>query len=83
MYLGCNVIKRDITLPNGVQAKGIVYDMEPFLEQGVARYLTLAGKGTKLKAAKTPFIAQDDNRSDYRNPTKGESPCQWLSLIHI
>ena len=48
MYLGCNVIKRDITLANGVQAKGIIYDMEPFLEQCVARYLSLAGKGTCL-----------------------------------
>ena len=68
MYLACNVIKRDFTLSTGDHVNGVVYDMEPFLEQCVARYLEVAGAGVKMRLAKTPFLIHDSNKSDFRNP---------------
>ena len=81
MYLGCNVIKQEIRLANGVMARGIVYDMEAFLRQCVERYLSLAGTKIKLKTAHTPFIAQDNNRSQFRNPVSKDPDYLQLQVV--
>ena len=43
MYLGCNVIKHEILLPDKMPARAVTYDMEFFLEQCIARYVQVAG----------------------------------------
>jgi hypothetical protein len=48
MYLGCNIFKHEIKLMHGVVARAVVYDMEFFLEQCLARYVVAAGGDVKL-----------------------------------
>jgi hypothetical protein len=55
MYLGCNIIKQQMTLGTGTATNAVVYDMESFLDQCVEKYLHVAGPGTVLKPAKTPL----------------------------
>ena len=80
MYLGCNVIKLSFTLSTGDHVNGVVYDMEPFLEQCVARYLEVAVTGTTMKPVKHHFWCMTPT-SEFRNPIVppgrgGSSP--WL-----
>ena len=63
MYLGCNIIKQNIRINGNSDTDAIVYDMEPFLEQCVAKYLHVAGSGTVLKLAKIPFIQSSGMKS--------------------
>ena len=70
MYLGCNIIKKELALSNGVLAQAVIYDMEFFLEQCLARYIQVAGEDVHFKKVKTPCLPPDpDNQSPLRNPT--------------
>ena len=54
--------------------------MESFLEQCVEKYLRVAGPGTVLEPAKTPFLSSSGSDSIYRRPYgSGKSACQWCS----
>ena len=55
-FLGCRLEKRSVRLPSGRLATVWTYNMQPFLQSCVDRYLELAPKGTTLKPADTPFI---------------------------
>jgi hypothetical protein len=80
MYLGCNIIKQNIRMNGNSYTNAIVYDAEPFLEQCVAKYLHVAGSGTVLKQAKTPFIQSSGMESVYRRPIESDSAsCPWCS----
>jgi hypothetical protein len=79
MYLGCNVIKHEILLPDKMTARAVTYDMEFFLEQCMARYVQVAGGDVHFKEVKTPFLPDDPhNNSPLRNPTdKSGEVCPW------
>ena len=78
MYLGCNIIKNEIRRPQDrVVLRSITYDMESFLEQCVARYLTVAGVDVKLREARTPFLPPTSSRGPYRDPVHNQGGCKW------
>jgi hypothetical protein len=81
MYLGCNVHKTTVKLESGIVAQGIVYDMESFLEQCIERYKALSRNSRPLKTVRTPFVAQDENRSVYRNPCADGPSCRWCGFV--
>jgi hypothetical protein len=79
MYLGCNIVKQKITNGN-IDTNAIIYDMESFLEQCVSKYLSVAGTGTTLKQAKTPFLPSSGTESVYRRGCDSDKPsCQWCA----
>jgi hypothetical protein len=74
MYLGCNIVKQKINNGN-IDTNAIVYDMESFLEQCVAKYLHVAGSGTTLKQAKTPFLPPlGTNHTRYKQGVTDREP---------
>ena len=79
MYLGCNILKHDIRLSDGIVAQAVVYDMEFFLEQCLARYVLAAGGDVKFKETKAPFRPDDSqNKSPLRNPSERTGDvCPW------
>ena len=84
MYLGCNIIKGQIRRQrDGAMLNSITYDMESFLEQCVARYLTVAGPNVKLREAHTPFLTATAVRGPYRDPVAGTTGCQWCGLSQM
>ena len=84
MYLGCNQSRVKIELPGKIPAMCIIYDMESFLEQCVARYLEVAGKNIKFKEAKTPFLADEGVHGPARDPMKGDLPCcSWCGYVEV
>ena len=72
-YLGCNHKQSTFTLPNGVQARAVEYDMEDFLDSCVSRYIDLAtqiqGTEPKIRTVATPFL------EDTSGGSLAGSPC--------
>ena len=72
------IIWGKMTLPNKKVVNTVTYDVEDCMHSCVERYLSLAGPKTKLKKARTPFIAEDqrDNPSmgADRNGAHGRMP---------
>jgi len=57
---------------NGVNVQSIEYDMGPFLEECVSRYLSLAGRDhSSLKKVPTPFLEEAEERSVTIPPEAG------------
>ncbi len=82
MSLGCNQRREQMTLYGKIIANVVIYDMESFLEQCVARYLEVAPKGTKMKEAKTPFLHDEGKHGPARDPTKVKGTrCVWCDSI--
>jgi hypothetical protein len=82
MYLGCNQKREQMTLHGGILANCVIYDMESFLEQCVNKYLEVAPKNTKMKEAKTPFLQDEGNHGESRNPTTNEGKCcDWCGYV--
>ena len=78
LYLGCQHERYTITLPNGKIATAIRYNMENYLRQTVRRFVTMAGKGTTLKYAATPFLPEDHKASPQGGPGDGPlQECPW------
>lgn len=55
MYLGCNHVVADVSLPGGAVVRPMTYDMRSFLGSCCAIYLELA-PGAKLRRVQTPFL---------------------------
>lgn len=55
MYLGCNHVVADVTLPDGAVVRSMPYGMRSFMESCCAIYLELA-PGAKLRHVQTPFL---------------------------
>ena len=82
MFLGCNQRRETVTMHGGILANVVIYDMESFLEQCVARYLEVAPKGTKMREAKTPFLHDEGKHGPSRDPTNNTgSRCKWCDYI--
>ena len=82
MYLGCNQKREQITLHGGILANCVIYDMESFLEQCVNKYLEVAPVGTKMKEAKTPFLQDEGDHGQSRNPTANTGKCcEWCGYV--
>ena len=82
MYLGCNQKREQITLHGGILANCVIYDMESFLEQCVNKYLEVAPAGTKMKEAKTPFLQDEGDHGQSRNPTANTGKCcEWCGYV--
>ena len=83
LFLGCIHDRAEFDLGEGKTARGVVYNMESYLESCVERYKTLAHEITripvKLKQASTPFLVEDKSKSPQQAPrAKGESiTCPW------
>ena len=91
-YLGCNHIQSTITLPNGVKARAVSYDMEDFLDY-------LPGSDEHIRALVTSSINQPRGprrqRPSYGNfdiilgpvlahcsaPPTPHAPCAVLYLV--
>ena len=71
-YLGCNHKQSTITLPNGVKANAIEYDMEDFRDSCVSRYVDLAteitGTAPKIRPVATPFLEDSPGGSPAGSP---------------
>jgi len=59
-YLGCTHKVETVKASDGVEIKMVQYDMQSFLEQCVASYVSLVGTDENLVSATTPFIDEDD-----------------------
>ncbi len=82
MYLGCNQRREKMQIHGGLWANVVIYDMESFLEQCVARYLEVAPAGTVMREAKTQFLHDAGDHGQERNPTKRIGKrCVWCSYI--
>ena len=82
MYLGCNQRREQMILDKGILADVVIYDMESFLEQCVARYLEVAPKGTQMREAKTPFLHDEGKHGPSRDPTKVKgTQCVWCAYV--
>ena len=79
MYLGCNILKHDVCLSDGVVARAVVYDMESFPEQCLARYVVAAGGDVKFKETRVAFRPDDpQNKSPLCNPSGNAGDvCPW------
>ena len=78
-FLGCRLERRSVRLKSGRLATVQVYNMQPFLETCVQRYLELAPKGATLKPASTPFINESALETTAGKPADvGEvAECPW------
>jgi hypothetical protein len=80
VYLGCGHEVGTIKTVGGVIAQTVTYNMEDFLASCVERYVELAGPlQSPLKYVATPFLADDQNLSQFRKPNS-EGPsikCPW------
>ena len=78
-FLGCRLERRSVRLKSGRLATVQVYNMQPFLETCVQRYLELAPKGATLKPASTPFINESVLETTAGKPADvGEvAECPW------
>ena len=58
----------------------MTYDMEEFLDSCVAKYVELAGPGTKVKPYATPFFQEDHKESPAGAPGDGPvQECPWCA----
>ena len=63
---------------NGKLAIAVRYNMENYLRQTVRRFVTMAGNGTTLKYAATPFLPEDHKHSPQGVPGDGPlQECPW------
>ena len=87
LFLGCIHERALFDLREGKAARGVVYNMESYLESYVERYKTLAqeitGQPTKLKQASTPFLVEDKSKSPKQAPcVKGTFIiCPWCKHL--
>ena len=78
VYLGCRLKRSKLKLPSGKMATSMTYDMEEFLDSCVAKYVELAGPGTKVKPYATPFFQEDHKESPAGAPGVGPvQDCPW------
>ncbi len=72
----------EITLPNGVVARTMTYEMSDFLRSCVNVYLSLAGEGTRLRKVGTPFSPEDQQHSYAGSPACGGTVVEWPWRLH-
>ena len=79
LYLGCTLKKSERTLADGKTATFLDYIMGDFLKSSVKLYLELAGSGTKLRPVDTPFVVEDQQKSQQGAPASTGSiiECPW------
>ena len=80
VFLGCGHKRTTFTLPSGVVARGVEYNMRNFLEQRVQRYLDAAPTVTKLTKYSTPFFPEDRKESQFCAPQSASDAsvtCPW------
>ena len=79
LYLGCTLKKSERTLADGKTATFLDYIMGDFLKSSVKLYLELAGAGTKLRPVDTPFVVEDQQKSQQGAPASTGSiiECPW------
>ena len=65
------------------KARGIVYDVESFLEQRVKRYQEVAG-GVAMKTAHAPFLATEGPKGKARDPAASRATsCRWRGCVGV
>ncbi len=67
-YLGRDQSVLASKLPNGIDTRVTVCDMEAFLQSCVDEYLELVGRDAVLREAFAPFTGKDMHTSDARRP---------------
>ncbi len=83
MRLGCNQKEKDFLIDGKGKARGIVYDMESFLEQRVRRYQDVAG-GVAMKTARAPFLGVDGPKGKRRDAAKQQATSlRWLGRVDV
>ena len=78
LYLGCVHEEEAIRLPNGKMAIAVRYNMESYLQNTAKRFVKMAGEGTTLKFAATPFLVEDHKESPQGGSPEGQfQECPW------
>ena len=68
-FLGCNQRCGTTTLPGGVVANTMVYDMDEFLSSCVTQYLKLSGRPDRaLRHVATPYLPDESGNGPARMP---------------
>jgi len=71
-YLGCSHLLKEEKCKDGTNVRVMEYNMEPFLEQCIASYISLTGSSANLTKVTTPFIDEDDNDNVARQPVENK-----------
>lgn len=81
LFLGCIHERAEFDLGEGKTARGVVYNMESYLESCIEWYKTLAQEVTvnpiKLKYVSTPFLVEDKSKSPQ------QAPCEKRCINHL
>jgi hypothetical protein len=83
VHLGCDPKEKTFIIDGKIKARGVVCDMEAFLEQSAARYPEVAG-GIATKTSHTPFVNCDGPKGKTRDPARSrETSCQWRGRVGV
>ena len=76
LYLGCQQQRLEVMTPQGVPLGVMIYDMEAFLDQCIAKYLSCPG-ARPLSTAHTPFLTRTEAVGPIRAAAEGGWDPNW------